>query len=237
MKHRLIQGKLEYTSRKPGQEGKNRGFETFMFTHHSDGKITMRAHCEIYEPEPTVMRDIIYSIDENHQPMDLHVRLTVGDEFLGSGWLRFDGETIECESYGPSIGRLSQQVKAELPIDGFGTHPIVSDGFLLSTKTWTEGERKKFNCYLPSPDHRGATPPQIAQVKIDAVYLGSEEVTVKAGTFQAKHFQFIDDGTSGMSGEHPAYDVWITDDEDAIFLKGGVGGYMMTWYELVELSR
>ena len=237
MKHRLIQGKLEYTSRKPGHEGKNRGFETFMFTHHSDGKITMRAHCEIYEPEPTVMRDIIYSIDENRQPMDLHVRLTVGDEFMGSGWLRFDGETIECESYGPSIGRLSQQVKAELPVDGFGTHPIVSDGFLLSTKIWTEGERKKFNCYLPSPDHRGATPPQIAQVKIDAVYLGSEEVTVKAGTFQAKHFQFIDDGTSGMTGEHPVYNVWITDDEDAIFLKGGVGGYMMTWYELVELSR
>ena len=95
---------------------------------------------------------------------------------------------------------------------------------------------------LTSPDHRGATPPQIAQVKIGALYLGREEVTVAAGTFQCRHFQFTDDpsivpGTGGMAGEHPPYDVWITDDEDGIFVQGGVGGYMMTWYELVELRR
>jgi hypothetical protein len=29
----------------------------------------------------------------------------------------------------------------------------------------------------------------------------------------------------------------VTADEDAIFLQGGVGGYMQTWYELVELRR
>ena len=237
MKHRVIEGRLAYTSRKPERMGQARGFETFMFTRHSDGKVTMRAHCEIEEPEPTVMRDIIYSLDENNQPMDLHVRLTVGDMFMGSGWMRFDGETIQCESFGPSIGRLSQQVKAELPVDGFGTHPIVSDGYMLSTKSWTVGQKQKFNCYLPSPDHRGATPPMIAHVKIDAIYLGTEEVTVQAGTFQTRHFQFVDDGSAGMAGEHPRYDLWVTDDEDAIFVQGGVGGYMMTWYELVELKR
>ena len=237
MKHRTIEGRLAYTSRKPEKMNQPRGFETFMFTRHSDGKVTLRAHCEIEEPEPTVMRDVIYAMDENNQPMDLAVRLTVGDAFMGSGWLRFDGVTVECESYSPSLGRLSQQVKAELPVDGFGTHPIVSDGYMLSTKSWSEGEKHKFNCYLPSPDHRGATPPQIAQVKIDAVYLGNEQVTVKAGSFQTRHFRFIDDGSAGMAGEHPPYDLWITDDEDAIFVQGGVGGYMMTWYELVELKR
>jgi hypothetical protein len=237
VKHRIIEGRLAYTSRKPEMMGRARGFETFMFTRHSDGKLTLRAHCEIEEPAPTVMRDIVYSVDENNQPMDLFVRLTIGDKFMGSGWLRFDGETIECESYGPSIGRLSQRVAAELPIDGFGTHPIVSDGYLLSTKSWREGQKRKFNVYLPSPDHRGATPPMIAQVKIDAVFLGLEEATTPAGTFRTRHFQFVDDGASGMSGEHPPYDVWITDDEDAVFVKGGVGGYMKTWYELVELKR
>jgi hypothetical protein len=227
MKHRIIEGRIAYTSRKPGMEGKARGFETFMFTHHADGKMVMRAHCEIEEPEPTVMRDIVYAIDEHKQPMDLSVRLVIGDAFMGSGWLRFDGSHVECESYGPSIGRLSQHVAAELPIDGY----------LLSTKEWTEGQRRKFNVYLPSPDHRGATPPMIAQVKIDAEYLGKEEVTVVAGTFAARKFAFIDPGDSGMAGEHPRYELWITDDDDGIFLKGGVDGYMMTWYELVELKR
>jgi hypothetical protein len=29
----------------------------------------------------------------------------------------------------------------------------------------------------------------------------------------------------------------VTADDDAIFVQGGVAGYMATWYELVELSR
>ena len=37
---------------------------------------------------------------------------------------------IECESFGPSIGRVSQRVEANGPFDGFGTHPIVGDGYL-----------------------------------------------------------------------------------------------------------
>jgi hypothetical protein len=36
--------------------------------------------------------------------------------------------------------------------------------------------------------------------------------------------------------EHPIYDVWVTADGNYTFLKGTVGGYMMTAYELVELS-
>ena len=36
---------------------------------------------------------------------------------------------------------------------------------------------------------------------------------------------------------HPTYDMWVTADDDAIFVQGGVGGYMQTWYELVSLSR
>jgi hypothetical protein len=77
----------------------------------------------------------------------------------------------------------------------------------------------------------------IAQVKIDAFFLGKEDVTVAAGRFATRHLQFIDDGSAGMAGEHPPCDLWITDDEDAIFVQGGVGGYMMTWSELVELKR
>jgi hypothetical protein len=41
-----------------------------------------------------------------------------------------------------------------------------------------------------------------------------------------------------IGGEaHPPYQVWVTADDDSIFVQGGVGGYMQTWYELVELNR
>ncbi|MFY7853668.1 MAG: hypothetical protein ACOVQ6_20650 [Brevundimonas sp.] len=237
MKHRSITGTILYTSKKPDRLDQPRGIEHFRFTHHTDGKRTLRAHCEIEEPHPSVLRDIVYSLDEHGRPMDCHVRLTVDDRFMGSGWFRFTQDFVECESYGPTIGRLSQRMPLNGPVDGMGTHPVVADGYLLSLFGWVEGEKKKLRVMLPSPDHRGATPPIIAEVNIDAVFLGRETVTVKAGTFAAKHFQFIDDGNSGMAGQHPPYDVWITDDADAIMLQGGVGGYMQTWYELIALDR
>mgnify|MGYP000449827315 CR=1 FL=1 len=37
--------------------------------------------------------------------------------------------------------------------------------------------------------------------------------------------------------EHPLYDVWCTDDGEYLFLKGAVGGYMQTRYELTELTH
>jgi hypothetical protein len=237
MSHRTIAGTILYTSKKPERLDQPRGIEHFRFTRHGDGKVTLRAHCLIEEPDPTVMRDVVYSMDEHGQPMDCSVRLTVGDVFMGSGWFRFTPEFVECESYGPSIGRLSQRVPIDKPLDGFGTHPVVADGYLLSRLSWTEGQTRKLNVMLPSPDHRGATPPMIAASAIDARYVGRETITVKAGSFAARHYQFTDDGTAGFSARHPDYDVWVTDDEDAVMLQGGVGGYMLTWYELVSLER
>lgn len=237
MRHRTIRGRIRYTSKKPEMLDRERGREWFAFTHHGDGTTTLRAQCEIEEPEPTVLRDVIYSLDTSGRPLDLHVRLTVGDAFMGSGWLRHGDGFVECESYGPSIGRLSQRVDYDGPLDGFGTHPIVGDGYLTRCMDVSKGpHRRTLRVFLPSPDHRGATPPMIAEVKIDLEYRGDERVTVAAGSFDCRRFAFIDEGAMGGT-QHPTYEMWVTADDDAIFVQGGVGGYMQTWYELVELQR
>lgn len=237
MRHRTVRGRIRYTSKKPEMLDRERGREWFAFTHHGDGTTTLRAQCEIEEPEPTVLRDVIYSLDASGRPLDLHVRLTVGDAFMGSGWLRHGDGFVECESYGPSIGRLSQRVDYDGPLDGFGTHPIVGDGYLTRCMDLSRGpHRRTLRVFLPSPDHRGATPPIIAEVKIDLEYRGDERVTVAAGSFDCRRFAFIDEGAMGGT-QHPTYEMWVTADDDAIFVQGGVGGYMQTWYELVELQR
>lgn len=239
-KHTTIAGKIHYTSRKPGREGQERGREWFTFTLHTDGKRSLRAICEIDEPAPTVLRDITYSVDENDMPMDCFVRLTIGDEFMGSGWFRIGEDEIECESYGPSIGRLSQRVPIIGEYDGFGTHPIAGDAYITKKMDRSLGPHKRaFRTFLPSPDHRGATPPMLAEANIQLEYVGEEAVTVKAGTFDCFHYRFSDehDGMVSSDGAHPPYDLWVTADEDAIFVQGGVDGYMMSWYELVELER
>lgn len=184
-----------------------------------------------------MLRDVVFAMDEHRQPMDCTVRLVVGDKFNGSGWFRFGKSAIECESYGPSIGRVSQRVELVTPIDGFGTHPVVADAFFLSGFDWSTIKRRTMSMYLPSPDLRGATPPVLAPVKIDVEYVGEETVTVKAGTFATKHFRYLDVGDSGFSSQHPPYDVWVTADDDAVMVQGGVGGAMLTWYELIELER
>lgn len=239
MQHRTVSGRIRYTSKKPEMMDQERGREWFAFTHHGDGSAILRARCEIEEPAPTVLRDIVYAIGPGGHPSDLHVHLTVDDAFMGTGWLHHGDGQIECESFGPSIGRLSQRVDYDGAIDGFGTHPIVGDGYLTRCMDVAKGpHRREVRVFLPSPDHRGATPPMIAEVRIMLEYLGEERVTVAAGTFDCRHFRFVDESAEGMGGTvHPHYDMWVTADDDAIFVQGGVGGYMATWYELVELER
>ena len=70
-------------------------------------------------------------------------------------------------------------------------------------------------------------------------YIGEETVTVAAGTFDCWKFEWSDPhgGMVNANGAHPPYEMWVTADDDALFVQGGVGGYMQTWYELVELQR
>jgi hypothetical protein len=66
-------------------------------------------------------------------------------------------------------------------------------------------------------------------------YVGEESIEVKAGKFDALHFRFV--SSPGLPQAHPPYDIWCTADGDYIFLKGVIGGYMLTAYELTELHH
>lgn len=244
MTHRTVRGRVRYVSEKPELPGQERGREWFHFTHHDDGRATLRATCEIEEPHPHVLRDIVYSLDGQGRPHDCLIRLTVGGRFMGTGMIRFwyeewrgEGFWAECESFGPAIGRLSQRIERGHRLDGFGTHPVVGDGYLTRCIDVSRGpHRRTVRVLVPSPDHRGATPPMLADVKIDIEYVGDEDVTVEAGSFRCHHFRYLDE--EGMGGKlHPAYDVWTTADADWLFVKGRVEAPMSNSYELVELER
>ncbi|MEM1261311.1 MAG: hypothetical protein AAGH76_02815 [Pseudomonadota bacterium] len=241
MQHRTVSGTIRYTSTKPEWQGRDRGLEEFTFTHHSDGRMILRARCEIEEPDPTVLRDIIYTINGDGVPEYLHVHLTVGDRFLGSGWVRHDvaAGKLECESFGPAIGRLSQQLETGAPFDGIGTHPVVGDGYLTRCMDLSRGpHRRQVRVFVPSPDHRGATAPMMSEVNIGLEYVGEETRTVEAGTFDCRHYRYVDDVGPGMGGKtHPTYDMWVTADDDSVLVYGSIDGGMMNRYELVALQR
>jgi hypothetical protein len=238
MSHKTIRGTILYTSKKPDRLDQERGREYFTLTKQSDGTDVLLAHCEI-DDEPNVVRDISIAMrHDNSMPLDCSVRLTVGDKFEGSGWMRFADGFAELEVINARDGRVSQRIEVPDPALWLQAHPIVGDALLMRLYDLKQGPGKTFfpEIFLTSPDHRGATGPMFFRTAFSIVYVGEEDITVAAGDFRARHFQ-ITDTAGNLPEEHPPYDVWCTADDDYILLRAGAGGYMQTHYELVELIK
>lgn len=238
MTQKIIRGAIRYTSNKPERLGQERGREYFTITQQPDGIDVLLAHCEI-DDAPKVNRDVCVAMRRtDSSPLDGTVRLSVGGRFEGSGWMRFGEHESECQSFNVRDGRISQTIRTTARPRWFQAHPIVGDGLLMRLYPLERGPGifHVDNIFLSSPDHRGATGPLFFVTEFDLVYLGDEVISIAAGDFTARHFQIT--GTAGnLPEEHPPYDIWCSADDDSLFLKGGVGGYMQTYYELVSLTH
>jgi hypothetical protein len=233
--HVVRTGVLRYTSNKADRLGEERGRERWTLVRHADGRRSLVAHAEI-DDQPSVLRFVQLNLLPDWTPSDAAVRITVGDEFRGSGWFRFAKDVAECETWTATEGRVSQRMHTPGGVGFFGGHAIQNDGWATQLVDRSRpGELQAVSVLLSSPDHRGATGPLLARVEANMVFDGEEEIEIAAGTFSAWHFRFVT--VTGMDGEHPDYDVWTSTDGDFIFLKGQVGGYMQTAYELVELGE
>jgi len=99
MSHRSIRGTISYTSKKSERLDEERGREYFTLTQQADGTDVLLAHCEI-DDKPNVIRDISLALrHHDSSPLDCSVRLTVGDQFEGTGWMRFSDGYAECETF------------------------------------------------------------------------------------------------------------------------------------------
>jgi hypothetical protein len=233
---RSITGTILYTSTKPEREGAERGREHFRIDLHTDGCRTISAHGEI-DDAPSVVRDVNLRVDADMMPQESFVRIAVGGEFRGSAWFNFADGVAECEAFTTVEGRVSQRMKLDRPLPAFGNHAMVNDGFLLSLYDLSKGPGVQVTnrMLLSSPDHRGATGPMLFAIDLAIEFVGRETVKVAAGEFDALHFRLVD--IPGLPVEHPAYDLWCTDDGDYVLLKAKVGGYMQTFYELTSYDR
>lgn len=229
-------GRVHYTSDKKGREGVERGREWFRIDVTTNGSVTISTHSEI-DDAPWVRRDVVTSLDPDFRPLDSFVRISLDDEFHGSTWFRFEDNYLECEGFTRLEGRISQKMKIKEPVRAFGSHAIVNDGFLMSLYDRSKGPGVQVFKDIPlsSPDHRGATGPMLFLVDVAIEYVGEEQITVPAGTFDAFHFRLVD--APGLPVEHPEYDLWCTTDGNYILLRAVVGGYMQTRYELAELEK
>lgn len=203
-------------------------------TRGSDGLRVLSAHCEMRLGKDHVVRDSVLSVHPDFHPADAYVRIMNHGSLTGSGWFRFSDEEAVCESWTEVEGRISQRYPIQRPIRSFGVHAVQSDGWLAGPFPYQQGPGHVHSFgrnLLHSVHHLGATGPFIATTGSSSEYVGPETVTVPAGTFDCHRLRFV-----GLTNEHPEYDMWVTRDGDFLYVKGVVGGYMDSFFELVELQ-
>lgn len=224
--YRLVSGRLRYT-----HQGRERGDERFTISVHGDGARILRAMSEIFETR--VLRDVSLRVGPDWCPRDCFVRLTVADQFRGSGWFVFDEQEATAEVLEAPAARLSQRVRLDGRVRSFGTHPITGDGWHAALFDMTGPRQQYFDrLMISSYAFDGATGPELLPLAFGLELLGIEELTVPAGRFRCRHFRFL--LQKSEFHDHPPYEIWVTDDGDCVVVRAQVGAPRDLLYELVE---
>lgn len=225
-----LTGRLSYRKR----DGTVWGSEDWRMTRGADGLRILSAHCEMALGDEVVVRDSVLSVHADYHPHDAFVRIMRHGRVTGTGWFRFTDAEAECESWTVDEGRVSQRMAIIRPTRGFVVHAVQSDGWLAATFPYDKGagHRQFFGRnLLHSTHHLGATGPTLATTESGFDYVGDETIDVPAGTFDCHRVRFV-----GLTNAHPPYDMWVTRDGDFLYVKGVVGGYMDSVFELEHLT-
>ena len=226
MKHRSYKGKLLYLTDGQGEMGR----EIFHVTIQPDGTRTMRATCEMDHDH--LIRDVILTVNKEWYPLDAFVRLSIQEQLVGSTWYYFTDHSAECEGFTAKDGRFTQRFDLDTRTRFFGAHPLHGDAWGLAI--WKRDKGKDASelgmCFASSHLPNGGSGPTLEPADNSFTqhrYIGMEEITVPAGTFQTEHFQFLVDG-------YPPIDIWaIGEDYVPVRLRWD---YLKQTYDLVSLS-
>ncbi|MET0366472.1 MAG: hypothetical protein ABW169_17640 [Sphingobium sp.] len=216
-KHRVRQGRVEYRTSHPDFPTGLVGYEEWTVTTHGDGSRVLRARCELHDLD-TLVRDVLQSVDRDYHPQDAFVRLTINDKFFGNALYNFTDEVGEYKGWSAADGPTAGRIDIARGVRGFGTHPVMSDCWLVAHFDLSKGPGIQTfrNNPMSSIDHRGATGPGFTETTTSSLeYYGTESVTVPAGTYDCHHFAFVN-----TSNNHPPYNMWVSADGDYVFVKG-----------------
>ena len=225
MGHSTSRGHISYR----GPDGAERGREWFHVTTAPDGSRMMRTTSEI--DDSAILRDVVLTVGSDWRPREAYVRVSVNDALIGAGWFEFDEDQASAELRSVELGRLSQVLATDGRAPMFGAHQVAGDGWqaALLGLDQADGDRQQVaGILLSSPLPNGASGPMLATTRMAAERLGSERITVPAGTFDTVRYRFR---PVGLEPE----DVWVLPD-DWTLVRSSWAHYNTT-YELAELVR
>ncbi len=208
-----------------GPGGVENGREWFDMLPHAGGR-TLRALCEM--DELALTRDVTMALDPDSRPLDAFVRVIQGGVVRGSTLFTCAPRELVCEGRTAELGRIVQRRALDAPLAYLGLHPLVGDALVtLCRGADRPGEFITVRGLTNSHSPNGELGLLAVPTHIDVAWLGSERVTVEAGTFDAQRYALR------WQPHWPPADIWVHG-TDALFLR-------LTWslidarYELAEL--
>ncbi len=199
-------GRLSYRKKNPS--GYERGREFWWHTQNRDGSRTMRVLAMTDDSE--FVRDVIYVLDANERPLRVHIELQVGEQLVGSGYFQVSGDSMTVVTDGVGTGH-TVQVVAVPPRFHVLTHAVMLDGWPTWAFVGEEAGTQTIDVYTTSPLWNGTTGPLGHMTTQNLTLVGTEQITVPAGTFEARHFSF-----GGESDPANASHVWVTGEHNIL---------------------
>jgi hypothetical protein len=184
------------------------GREFFSVTIQPDGERTLRAQCEM--DDDRLLRDVVLTVDCDWQPRDAFVRLTVEERLVGSSWFCFTRTHAECQGLTQLDGRVSQHFDHASAIESFGTHSLHGDAWVAARLRRHVGDPADFALatFASSILANGGSGPTLIPLApgFSRIHdLGSERLSVPAGTFDTQHLRIdvpgVDDFEVWSGGE------------------------------------
>ncbi len=228
-------GQLNYVSDQPADAGRLHGYERFTITRMPDGRMVQRANCRITDP-PDVERDSLLAVDAALRPTDALVRIETGGRFTGTGWYRFSADTAECQAFTSADGRTAYRRPINPGPLSFCSHALVGDAWMIAAGAPTEdGHRQPCELLTCTLNKQGATGPGLASISYGVERVGSEQITVPAGTFSVVHYRCGRvESPELLRAAQFTYDIWVSADEFRLAVLSMYRG--KSRYELVALD-
>ncbi len=194
---RSVRGSYEYRDLSTGGP---RGSETFTLLVHPDGTRTMNAITDIYSRDVNVVSTL--SVDERFRPLDAFVTIRTAGRLKGRGSFRLDRNILHSAVDGPA-GYIETSEKLPDAVS-FLTHPISMDGWHFWAVQGDDTITSTKTLYIDGSAN--FSEPMLGRL-IDAeiVSLGTRQVTVPAGTFEARGFLLAKNS-----------EIWIATEDDLV---------------------
>lgn len=190
MKRRSIVGTIEYVTDKQGPQG----WEQFMITPNPDGSRHLRAVCHMADSK--LLRDVFLSVDKHWRPQDAHVHLRLADQFHGASHYVFSEDMVRVQTHSAKDGYHVQKIRLDRPAQAFGSHALQNDAWTYGAVDQIRmGNHPQVLDAVPvtSKLPNGGDGPNIIFSRQKHRYVGEEEITVAAGTFLTRHYEFLFD--------------------------------------------